>query len=135
MTGLCDAAGVDMADVADVMLAEAAAQLPRDDAAGLGDPAAAGDARGELQAVDSPLTGGSTRGNSASTTFRRDTNPEDSLSPEHIHRTVGVVSCRVLTWHVLRSCNCAEIILERYKSCLHSKQTCGLHLHRLHPCA
>ncbi len=63
VTGLCDAVGVDMADVADAMLAGAAAQMPRLDAGSAG-----GD---ELPAVDSPCAAdGSGKGNSTSTTYR-----------------------------------------------------------------
>ena len=71
VTGLCDAVGIEMADVhvADAMLAEAAAQLPRVAAGLLDSPAAA--ACGELPAVDSLGAGGSTKGNSATTTYRR----------------------------------------------------------------
>ncbi len=63
MTGLCDAVGVEMADVADAMLAGAAAQLPRLDA---------GCGGRELPAVDSPgaADGSGGKGNSTSTTYR-----------------------------------------------------------------
>ena len=63
MTGLCDAAGLDMAEIADAMLAETAAQLPRVEACEQGDVH-------EQPAVDSPAVGGVTKNNAASTAHR-----------------------------------------------------------------
>jgi hypothetical protein len=55
--GMCDAAGCDMADIADAMLADAAAALP-----GIGGGANAGSGGVGPEKADGPLTSGKVKG-------------------------------------------------------------------------